>query len=49
MTSIYISGNFDSEKIDQDWIFHYKDIMIYYISSSNDPNNTHAKNHISAG
>jgi hypothetical protein len=44
MTSIYISGNFDSEKIDQDGIFFLK---IYYISSSNDPNNTHAKNHIS--
>ena len=38
-----ISGNFDSEKVDQDGIFIIK---IYYISSSNDPNITHTKNHI---
>ena len=36
-----ISANFDSEKVDQDGIFIIK---IYYISSSNDPKNTH--NHI---
>ena len=37
-----ISANFDSEKVDQDGIFIIK---IYYISSSNDPNITHTKNH----
>jgi hypothetical protein len=39
-----ISGNFDSEKVDQDEVFYT--IKIYYISSSNDPNITHTKNHI---
>jgi hypothetical protein len=40
-----ISGRFDSEKVDQDEIFYYK-FKIYYISSSNDSNITHTKNHI---
>ena len=35
---------FDSEKVDQNEVFHYKDI--YYISSQNDPNITHTKNYI---
>jgi hypothetical protein len=39
-----ISRNFDSEKVDQIGIFIVK---IYYISSSNDSNITHTKNHIS--
>jgi hypothetical protein len=25
-----ISGNFDSEKVDQDGIFHYKDILHFF-------------------
>ena len=40
-----ISANFDSEKVDQDGIFYCKD-TVHYISSSNDPNITHTKNHI---
>ena len=39
-----ISGNFDSEKVDQDEVFYY--IKIHYISSQNDPNITHTKNYI---
>jgi hypothetical protein len=38
-----MSGNSDSEKVDQDGIFIIK---IYY-NSSNDLNITHTKNHIS--
>jgi hypothetical protein len=39
-----ISGNFDSEKVDQDGISFI--VKIFYISSSNDPNITHTKNYI---
>jgi hypothetical protein len=38
-----VSGNFDSEKVDQYGIFYYTDILI---SSSSDPNITHTKSHI---
>jgi hypothetical protein len=39
-----ISGNFDSEKVDQDGIFYYKDISHFFFY--NDPNITHTQNHI---
>jgi hypothetical protein len=40
-----ISGIFDCKKVDQD-LFYHKDIYMYYISSQNDPNITHTKNHL---
>ena len=33
-----MSANFGSEKVDQDGIFYYKDVLHFY---SNDPNITH--------
>ena len=39
---IHLSGNFEKKLIKMAFI-----IKIYYISSSNDPNITHTKNHIS--
>jgi hypothetical protein len=44
-TNDIISGNFDSEKVDQDEVFYYKDTF-HFISFQNDPNITHTKNYI---
>ena len=40
-----ISGKFDSDKVDQDEVFYYKDILHSFLES-NDPNITHTKNYI---